>query len=106
MLINTALHNLVQQQLDAANLAKSQAKMGETQQSGDFGQMLMDVMKEVNQSQNKAQELSNAFLTGQPGVEIHDVKMATEQASLAMQLTIQVRNKVLEAYQELSRMQV
>lgn len=72
----------------------------------DFGQMLMDVMKEVNQAQSESREMQNAFLTGQPGVEIHDVKMAAEKASIAMQLTIQVRNKVLEAYQEISRMQV
>ncbi|MBL8047753.1 MAG: flagellar hook-basal body complex protein FliE [Chthonomonas sp.] len=87
------------------NLASQMAKRGATG-TEDFGQMMMDVMKEVNQTQGEAREIQNAFLTGQPGVEIHDVKMAAEKASIAMQLTIQVRNKVLEAYQEISRMQV
>lgn len=87
------------------NLASQMAKLGQGKQE-DFGQMLMDVLKEVNQSQGDAKQIQEAFLTGQTGVEIHDVKMAVEKASIAMQLTIQVRNKVLEAYQELSRMQV
>lgn len=87
------------------SLASQLAKKG-VGGNEDFGQMLMDVLKEVNQSQSNSRDVQNAFLTGQPGVEIHDVKMAGEKASIAMQLTIQVRNKVLEAYQEISRMQV
>lgn len=71
----------------------------------DFGQMLMDVIKEVNDAQQEARSKQTALMTGQP-VEIHDVMIAMEKASVAMQLTMQVRNKVLEAYQEISRMQV
>lgn len=72
----------------------------------DFGSMLMDAMKEVNQSQNDARQLQNSYLAGQSGVEVHDVMIAMERATVALQLTMQVRNKVLEAYQELNRMQV
>lgn len=76
-----------------------------TQESGDFGQMLMDVLREVNESQTQARAAQNALLTGQP-VETHDVLIAMEKGSIAMQLTLQVRNKLLEAYQEISRMQI
>lgn len=72
----------------------------------DFGNMLMDALKQVNSSQANAANLKDQFLAGQSGVEIHDVMIASETASLALQLTMQVRNKALEAYQELSRMQV
>lgn len=72
----------------------------------DFAQTLMDVLKEVNDSQHKARQVGNDFMTGQHGVEIHDLKIAMERASTAMNLTMQVRNKLLEAYQEISRMQV
>ena len=75
------------------------------QGEGDFGQMLMDVLKEVNDSQQAAREKGNAFMTGQH-VSIDDLMITMEQASTAMQLTMQVRNKVLEAYQEIARMQV
>jgi flagellar hook-basal body complex protein FliE len=71
----------------------------------DFAQMLMDTMKEVNQSQLNSQSLQNDFMAGQP-VEFHDLMIAMEKAGTAMQLTLQVRNKVLEAYQEMMRMQI
>jgi flagellar hook-basal body complex protein FliE len=68
--------------------------------------MLMDVLKEINQTQLHAREMQNSFLTGQQDVEYHDVMIAMEKASVALQLTLQVRNKLLEAYQEISRMQL
>jgi flagellar hook-basal body complex protein FliE len=73
--------------------------------SGDFGQLLMDVIKEVSANQQQARTAQNELLTGQP-VEAHDVLIALEKASIGMQLTLQVRNKLLEAYQEINRMQV
>lgn len=71
----------------------------------DFGQLLMDALKEVNKTQLEAGELRDAFANGE-GVELHDVMVAMEKAGIAMQLSLQVRNKLLEAYQEISRMQV
>ncbi len=100
MRIEGSIQNALQE------LAKERSRLGIQNNPEDFGQMLMDVMKDVNQSQLNAREVQNQFMTGQPGVEIHDVKIAAEKASIAIQLTMQVRNKVLEAYQELSRMQV
>lgn len=91
-------------QLQEATQAGGGLKAG-TQQGGDFAQTLMDVLKEVNNSQIQSRDMQNAFMTGQP-VEIHDLKITMERASIAMQLTLQVRNKLLEAYQEINRMQV
>jgi flagellar hook-basal body complex protein FliE len=71
----------------------------------DFGQALMDALKEVNQSQQDARALQNDLMANRP-VEFHDLMIAMERASTAMQLTLTVRNKALEAYQEISRMQV
>ncbi len=71
----------------------------------DFGKMLMDVMKDVNASQQESIAKQNAFMTGQP-IDVHDVMIAMENASTTLQLTMQVRNKLLEAYQEIMRMQV
>jgi flagellar hook-basal body complex protein FliE len=50
--------------------------------------------------------LREDYVTGRRKVEIQDVMVAMEKAGTSMQLTMAVRNKVLEAYQELSRMQV
>jgi flagellar hook-basal body complex protein FliE len=83
-----------------------QTKLGAPGQNGDdFAQTLMDVLKEVNSAQQDARGKQEAFMTGQP-VEYHDLMIAMERAGVSMQLTLQVRNKLLEAYQEISRMQV
>ena len=90
--------------------ALEQGSMGTATQSagnkGDFAQMLMDVLKEVNDSQNKSAEIQDDFKTGRRPVEVHDVMIAMDKASTSMQLTMAVRNKLLEGYQELSRMQI
>ena len=72
----------------------------------DFAQQLMDVLGEVNAAQNKAGELQTDLMTGRKPVEVHDVMIGMEKAGIALQLTLAVRNKVMEAYQEVSRMQV
>lgn len=72
---------------------------------GNFAQQLTDVLKDVNEAQQQAESKQNALITNQP-VDLHDLMIAMERASTAMQLTMQVRNKLLEAYQEITRMQV
>lgn len=76
------------------------------QESGeDFGRMLMDALKDVNASQQDSVKLQNDLMAGRQ-VEYHDLMIAMERASTSMSLTMQVRNKLLEAYQEISRMNV
>ena len=78
---------------------------GAQQSDRDFGKMLMDALREVNQAQLEAGELRTRFADGEP-VELHDVMIALERAGVALQLAIEVRNKLLEAYQEISRIPV
>jgi flagellar hook-basal body complex protein FliE len=70
-----------------------------------FGQILTDAVNDLNESQLRADDLVQQLATG-GDVELHDVMIAQEQADLSFQLAIQVRNKVLEAYQEIMRMQI
>ncbi len=90
--------------------ALRQGKLGTATQSagekGDFAHMLMDVLKEVNDSQSKSAEIQTDLITGRRPVEVQDVMLAMEKASTSMQLTMAVRNKMLEAFQELSHMQI
>jgi flagellar hook-basal body complex protein FliE len=71
----------------------------------DFGRMLTDALKEVNEAQGNARQMQTDLIAGRK-VEYHDLVFAMERASISMQLTMQVRNKLLEAYQEIQRMQV
>lgn len=71
----------------------------------DFGETLQKKLREVNQLQLKSDELTRQFVAGED-IELHDLMLAAEQANLALQLTVQIRNKLVEAYQEISRMQI
>lgn len=83
------------------------AGTGEKQEAGNgsFSQMLNNALKDLNDTQVKADNLTLGLLTGEIQ-DIHQVTVAMQEAKLAMQLAVEVRNKVIEAYQELSRMQV
>ena len=71
----------------------------------DFANTLMDVLKEVNESQQSSAHMQQAFMAGQP-VEYHDLMIAMEKASTTLQLTMQVRNQILSAYQEIDKMAI
>ena len=81
--------------------AKPAAKEGE-----DFGGMLVKALEEVNGAQGDAKGLQQDFLSGRRDVDIHDVMIAQEKASTTMQLTMAVRNKALEAFQEINRLPI
>jgi flagellar hook-basal body complex protein FliE len=82
------------------------AKNAEGQkQVESFGEFLKEALNKVNSAQVEAQQLTQEYALGND-VELHQVIIATEKASLALQLTMQIRNKAIDAYQEIMRMQV
>ncbi len=66
---------------------------------------IMDSLKNVQQTQAEANAKVGQLVSGQD-TDMASVLIAAEKASLEMQFTLQVRNKLLEAYQEITRMQV
>ncbi len=71
----------------------------------EFQSVFSDAVNKVESFQNNAQQSVDRFLNGE-GEEIHKVALAAQQADLSFQLFLQVRNKVVFAYQEIMRMQV
>ena len=71
----------------------------------DFGTMLKNELNKVNELQIKADEASRQLVTGEAD-NIHSVLLAAEEARLALEMTVQVRNKLVESYQEINRMQI
>jgi len=71
----------------------------------DFGQFLAEALQNVESAQQDAVVAAQRLASGEIR-DISEVTIASEKASLALQLTVQVRNKVLEAYQEIMRMPV
>ncbi len=72
---------------------------------GTFTDALTNALSEANQLQNKADTSIKQMATGEVQ-DIHQVMVAFEQAKLSMQTLVEVRNKLVEAYQEVSRMSV
>ncbi len=70
-----------------------------------FGNLLNEQLQKTKDLQIKADDLSEKMVAGEVQ-DIHKVMIATEEAQIALQLTVQIRNKVIEAYQEVSRMQL
>jgi len=70
---------------------------------GSFTEALRSMLHEIERADANASELKRRLLVGEP-VELHEVLLATEKAHLGFQTLLAVRNKLLEAYQELTRM--
>ncbi len=68
-----------------------------------FGSMLQSALGQVSALQDHAGQMTTAFAQGKTG-DIHTVMIASEQATMALQLTTQIRNKAVDAYQEVMRM--
>jgi flagellar hook-basal body complex protein FliE len=81
-------------------------KSTQTDQAGsDFGSMLKDAIGSLSSLGAQADASSLKLATGEP-VDIHEVMLNTEQASLGFQVALQVRNKLVDAYSEIMRMSV
>ena len=70
-----------------------------------FSEILKSLINQVNELQNKADESVQKLVSGETG-SIHQVMIAIEEADLAFRLMMEVRNKLIEAYQEIMRMQI
>jgi len=81
--------------------ARDAVQKGET----EFLTILKDRVNEINQLQLDADQAITKVEMGNSG-SIHDAVIALEKADLSFRKMIQVRNKILEAYQEVMRMQV
>ena len=104
MQINTVLAQM-RAMAAAAGVEQSNDNVGNPA-AVDFGKLMKQSLDEVSEAQGKAKELATAFETAQEGVELPEVMIAMQKASISFQAISQVRNKLLSAYQEVMNMQV
>ena len=103
MMLNPAIQNLAA----SGGIAEFPSQKGAEAKGGeDFGKMLVSALEEVNGAQGEAKSMQQDYLTDRRSVDVHDVMIAQEKASTAFQLTMAVRNKALEAFQEINRLPV
>lgn len=88
----------------AARPAESQAASGSG--SVDFAQVLQNSIAQVNQTQQQAEGLAANFAAGDSDGNLQDVMIALQKANISFQEMIQVRNKLVSAYQDVMNMQV
>jgi flagellar hook-basal body complex protein FliE len=74
-------------------------------QPGEFQQVLTGTINQLESMNNSASDSVQKFLSGE-NEELHTTILATQKAELAFELGLQVRNKVVDAYQEIMKMQM
>jgi flagellar hook-basal body complex protein FliE len=72
---------------------------------GSFGTLLGEMVREVNARQAVAGQAVSGLMSGE-AANLHQVMIAVEEASISFQLMAEVRNRLLESYQEIMRMQI
>lgn len=72
----------------------------------NFATLLRDAVRDVNAAQNAAQAQAQSFQMGDRSVSIEQVMISMQQASLSFQGMVAVRNKLVEAYREISNLAV
>ncbi len=72
----------------------------------EFATLLRKGIDQVNQSQQRATELADGFARGTPGVELPQVMVQMEKASVSFRALTEVRNRLISAYQDIMNMQM
>ncbi|AGZ36223.1 flagellar hook-basal body complex protein FliE [Pseudomonas sp. SWI6] len=71
-----------------------------------FADMLGQAINKVHETQQASTQLANAFEIGKSGVDLTDVMIASQKASVSFQALTQVRNKLVQSYQDIMQMPV
>jgi flagellar hook-basal body complex protein FliE len=71
----------------------------------EFSKMLLDGVLSINAAQNESNQLVSNFIAGK-GPEVHNLMLNVEKANLSLELAVQIRNKIIDAYNEVMRIQM
>lgn len=82
------------------------APIEQTDNVGAFANMLHEAFETVNNLQNDSSNKQTRFDLGDRSMTLSDVMLASQKASISFDATLQVRNKMIEAYKTISQMQI
>ena len=106
---NDALASLQSQMKVMADLAAGgitgPASTG-VSEAPDFQAALYNAVTKVNEAQNLAQQNAQAFATGESGMTLEEVMVSLQKANISFQTMVQVRNRLVDAYKEVTNIQV
>jgi len=104
---NRLMMDMRSMQAEAMGTSSSNAVAATSEAGGaSFADLLGNAVGKVNETQQASNQLSNAFEIGKSGVDITDVMIASQKATVSFQALTQVRNKLVQAYQDIMQMPV
>ncbi len=103
---NPGIEQMVSQLRAVAGEAAHSAAPTAVEGAPDFGALLRSAVDEVHSAQQEAKQLTEQFELGQDNASLQDVVVSLQKASLSFQTMVQVRNKLVSAYQEIMNMPV
>ena len=93
-----------------ATAAQAGGRVSEAQSapagSSDFAQVLQNSIDQVNQTQQQAEGMAANFAAGESTANLHEVMISLQKANISFQEMVQVRNKLVSAYNDVMNMQV
>ncbi|THG74617.1 flagellar hook-basal body complex protein FliE [Pseudomonas sp. A-1] len=104
--IQSALQQLHTLAAQAAGQSAQGATAAQAVGQGGFAAELRASIQRINELQQTASSKAMALQSGAPGVELSDVMVDMQKASIAMQMGVQVRNRLITAYKDVMNMQV
>lgn len=93
-------------QINHTHAAFSGGKAADGAGVPSFSSVLTDSLRSINQMQNNSRSLAENYLTGASGIGLNDVMTSMQKSSIALNLGVQVRNKLVSAYQEIMNLAV
>ena len=94
-----SINFLLPNKLDTSTTTKTEGTSGT---GADFSAMLKDALKDVNDAQLQADDAVQKVLNGETK-DIHSTMIALQKADVSLKMMLEVRNKMMDAYQEIMR---
>ncbi len=98
--------NALDKVVEAAFGASSRKTEGAASGGSDFANLIQQSLAAVNDTQAQAESAAHQYQLGQNNVSLEDAMISMQKANISFQTTVQVRNKLVSAYNDIMNMQV
>lgn len=99
------VNRLVPGLIERLDVNRGEKNGPESKSESNFTEIFSNMVQSVDNLQKESSQVQAAMMAGEP-VELHQVMIKAEEAGIAMDLLLQVRNKLVDAYNELMRMPI
>lgn len=100
------IEQMIGQLKATTELAGGKASAAQATGGADFAQALQGALQQVSQAQESAQQMTQEFSAGDSNVNLQDVMINLQKANISFQQMVQVRNKLVTAYQDIMNISV